>query len=82
MFQQEGLGVTLTPFTTIYLIYLGRLFNSSKTRSAEMAGPIRQEIDIPALEKYISNNVPHISTPIDVKQVCLPISLAPVYAHN
>ncbi|KAL4751768.1 hypothetical protein BDW72DRAFT_212547 [Aspergillus terricola var. indicus] len=33
-----------------------------------MAGPVRQEIDIPSLERYISNNVPHISTPIDVKQ--------------
>ncbi|KAL4733307.1 kinase-like domain-containing protein [Aspergillus similis] len=33
-----------------------------------MAGPVRQEIDIPSLERYISNHVPHISTPIDVKQ--------------
>ncbi|KAL4989168.1 kinase-like domain-containing protein [Aspergillus falconensis] len=33
-----------------------------------MAGSIRQEIDIPSLERYIRNNVPQISTPIDVKQ--------------
>ncbi|KAL4811304.1 kinase-like domain-containing protein [Aspergillus unguis] len=33
-----------------------------------MAGPIRQPIDIPSLEKYISTNVPDIQIPIDVKQ--------------
>ncbi|KAL5000593.1 kinase-like domain-containing protein [Aspergillus recurvatus] len=33
-----------------------------------MAGPIRQAIDISSLERYIRNNIPQISTPIDVKQ--------------
>jgi len=34
-----------------------------------MAGPIRQQIDIPALEKYLDKHVPEIQTPLDVKQV-------------
>lgn len=34
-----------------------------------MAGAVRQPIDIAALERYISHNVPEIQTPIDVKQV-------------
>ena len=34
-----------------------------------MAGPIRQPIDIPALEKYIDQHVQLIKTPLDVKQV-------------
>jgi len=34
-----------------------------------MAGPIRQPIDIPALEKYIAEKVPEIKTPLDIKQV-------------
>lgn len=34
-----------------------------------MAGPIRQQIDIAALERYIDKNVPEIKTPLDVKQV-------------
>lgn len=44
-----------------------------------MAGAIRQPIDIPALEHYISQHVPEITIPIDVKQV-LPLnpSLAPI----
>ncbi|KAF9889478.1 hypothetical protein FE257_007381 [Aspergillus nanangensis] len=33
-----------------------------------MAGEVRQPIDIPALERYISQNVPDIKTPISVKQ--------------
>ncbi|KAL4898176.1 kinase-like domain-containing protein [Aspergillus ambiguus] len=33
-----------------------------------MAGAVRQPIDVPALERYISQNVPEIQTPIDVKQ--------------
>jgi hypothetical protein len=35
-----------------------------------MAGAIRQPIDIPALERYIDQNVPVIKTPLEVKQVC------------
>lgn len=34
-----------------------------------MAGRVRQPIDEAALEKYISDNVPEIKTPIDLKQV-------------
>jgi aminoglycoside phosphotransferase (APT) family kinase protein len=34
-----------------------------------MAGVVRQPIDVPALERYISKNVPEIKTPIDIKQV-------------
>jgi hypothetical protein len=34
-----------------------------------MAGAVRQPIDIASLERYISNNVPEIKVPIDVKQV-------------
>ncbi|KAF2397380.1 APH-domain-containing protein [Trichodelitschia bisporula] len=33
-----------------------------------MAGEIRQQIDIPALERYIAANVPDIKVPIEVKQ--------------
>ncbi|KAJ4299890.1 hypothetical protein N0V90_005137 [Kalmusia sp. IMI 367209] len=33
-----------------------------------MAGPVRQPIDIPSLEKYIELKVPAISTPITLKQ--------------
>lgn len=36
-----------------------------------MAGPIRQPIDIKALEKYIEQTVPEIKTPLEVKQVQL-----------
>jgi hypothetical protein len=36
-----------------------------------MAGAVRQPIDIPSLERYISQNVPEIKVPIDVKQVLL-----------
>jgi hypothetical protein len=35
-----------------------------------MAGNVRQPIDIAALERYISVNVPEIKVPLDVKQVC------------
>lgn len=34
-----------------------------------MAGPLRQPIDIPSLEKYLDKHVPEIQTPLDVKQV-------------
>jgi hypothetical protein len=34
-----------------------------------MAGRIRQPIDTKALERYITDNVPDIQVPIDVKQV-------------
>ncbi|CAO2649883.1 Nn.00g011750.m01.CDS01 [Neocucurbitaria sp. VM-36] len=33
-----------------------------------MAGPVRQPIDIPSLERYIEKNVPAIRTPISLKQ--------------
>ncbi|PGH23253.1 hypothetical protein AJ80_02669 [Polytolypa hystricis UAMH7299] len=33
-----------------------------------MAGTVRQPIDLPALERYINQNVPSISTPLDLKQ--------------
>ncbi|KAL4739181.1 kinase-like domain-containing protein [Aspergillus similis] len=33
-----------------------------------MAGAIRQQIDIPALERYIDQHVPVIKTPLEVKQ--------------
>jgi aminoglycoside phosphotransferase (APT) family kinase protein len=35
-----------------------------------MAGRVRQPIDIGALERWISKNVPQIEAPLDVKQVC------------
>ena len=34
-----------------------------------MAGEIRQPIDVAALQKYIEENVPEITTPLEVKQV-------------
>ena len=34
-----------------------------------MAGPIRQQIDLDSLSKYIDSNAPEIKTPLDVKQV-------------
>jgi hypothetical protein len=34
-----------------------------------MAGVVRQPIDVQSLERFISQNVPEIKTPIDVKQV-------------
>jgi hypothetical protein len=40
-----------------------------------MAGPVRQPIDIQSLERYIEGNVPLIKTPLDVKQVCMPLIL-------
>ncbi|KAF7871721.1 hypothetical protein EAF04_003828 [Stromatinia cepivora] len=33
-----------------------------------MAGPVRQPIDLQALERYIEKHVPEIKTPIDIKQ--------------
>lgn len=36
-----------------------------------MAGNVRQPIDIASLERYISENVPEIKVPVDVKQVCI-----------
>lgn len=33
-----------------------------------MAGRVRQPIDVPALEKYIDDNVREIKTPLDIKQ--------------
>ncbi|KAH8205687.1 hypothetical protein TruAng_000181 [Truncatella angustata] len=33
-----------------------------------MAGPVRQPIDVQALEEYIRQNVPEIRTPLEVKQ--------------
>jgi hypothetical protein len=33
-----------------------------------MAGPIRQPIDIPALERYLEKNT-NIKAPLDIKQV-------------
>lgn len=34
-----------------------------------MAGRVRQPIDVAAFEKYVTENVPAIKTPIDLKQV-------------
>jgi hypothetical protein len=34
-----------------------------------MAGIVRQPIDVKSLERYLSQNVPEIKTPIDLKQV-------------
>ena len=34
-----------------------------------MAGPIRQQIDLDSLAKYIDKTVLEIKTPLDVKQV-------------
>lgn len=36
-----------------------------------MAGQVRHPIDTAALERYISQNVPEIKIPLDVKQVRL-----------
>lgn len=36
-----------------------------------MAGPIRQQIDLDSLARYIDKNVPEIKTPLDVKQVAI-----------
>jgi hypothetical protein len=38
----------------------------------KMAGIVRQPIDIQSLERFISQNVPEIKTPIDIKQVSFP----------
>lgn len=34
-----------------------------------MAGPVRQPIDLKALERYVDQNVPEIKTPLELKQV-------------
>lgn len=34
-----------------------------------MAGEVRQPIDLPALERYIDQNVPALKTPLGLKQV-------------
>jgi hypothetical protein len=39
-----------------------------------MAGPVRQPIDIPSLERYLAKHVPEIIPPLDVKQVPLPLT--------
>ena len=36
-----------------------------------MAGPIRQQINLENLEKYVKENVPEIKVPLDVKQVSI-----------
>lgn len=36
--------------------------------TTDMAGPVRQPIDVAALEAYISRSVPDIAPPLDVKQ--------------
>ena len=46
-----------------------------------MAGPVRQPIDVAALERYIDQNVPDIKTPIDVKQVIPRIGLRSIGAR-
>lgn len=49
-----------------------RYYNSSYIciPISNMAGAVRQPIDIPSLERYIDQNVPALKTPLDVKQVC------------
>jgi hypothetical protein len=34
-----------------------------------MAGVVRQPIDVPSLERFISENIPEIKPPIDIRQV-------------
>lgn len=41
-----------------------------------MAGAVRQPIDVSALERYISQNVPVIKVPLGVKQVFLLITFS------
>jgi len=41
-----------------------------------MAGPVRQPIDLKALEQYIDKNVPQIKTPLELKQVPQPRTLS------
>jgi hypothetical protein len=42
---------------------------STTSANFTMAGVVRQPIDVPSLERYITQNVPQIKTPIDLKQV-------------
>lgn len=37
-----------------------------------MAGVVRQPIDLPSLERYITKHVPEIKVPLDLKQVNQP----------
>lgn len=46
--------------------FLGNFVDAA---ALNMAGAIRQPIDIPALQRYIEQNVPQIKTPLEVKQV-------------
>lgn len=46
-----------------------RLCNSVQVPFITMAGIVRQPIDEKSLERFISQNVPEIKTPIDIKQV-------------
>jgi hypothetical protein len=34
-----------------------------------MAGPVRHPVDVKALERYLSDAVPEIKAPVDLKQV-------------
>lgn len=36
-----------------------------------MAGPVRQPIDVAALERYIEKHVPEVKPPLELKQVYL-----------
>lgn len=47
-----------------------------------MAGIVRQPIDVPSLERYISQTVPEIKIPIDLKQVKCPSSSPSAYAFQ
>jgi len=38
-------------------------------RSQNMAGPVRQPINLGSLSSYIENNVPEIKLPITIQQV-------------
>jgi hypothetical protein len=57
-------------YITIYRFFFDA-FIFSPFYIAIMAGEVRQPIDIPALERYIDQNVPELKTPLDVKQVSL-----------
>ena len=46
-----------------------------------MAGPVRQSIDLQKLEKYISENVPEITIPLNIKQV-LTMDLTQICKHG
>ena len=46
-----------------------------------MAGPIRQPIDIPALERYLAAKT-DIAVPLDIKQVPLSRARTPSLHHS